>query len=87
MNSSEGKNTVPDMPRAEKVFNSMRWLPAYIWQRMTRTLPRVGQRHLIFALADHFEPSFLPRHAGQVGAPRRAAATAREMVPRLSEGV
>jgi len=60
MNSSEGKNTVPDMPRAEKVLNSMRWLPAYVWQRMTRTLSRVGQRHLIFALADHFEPSFLP---------------------------
>jgi hypothetical protein len=27
---------------------------------MTRTLPHVGQRHLILALADHFEPSFRP---------------------------
>jgi hypothetical protein len=60
MNSSEGKNTVPEMPSAEKVLNSMQWLPAYVWQRMTRTQSRVGERHLILALADHFEPSFRP---------------------------
>lgn len=56
---------MPDMPRAEKAFNSMRWLPAYVWQRMTRKLPRVGQRHLIFALADHFEPSIQPETPGE----------------------
>jgi hypothetical protein len=58
MNSTIGKNNAEDMSRAEKALNSMRWLPAYVWQRMTRTQSRVGQRHLIFALADHFEPSF-----------------------------
>jgi len=60
MNSSEGTDPVPDMSRAEKVLNSMCWLPAYVWQGMTRTPSRVGQRHLIFALADHFEPSIRP---------------------------
>jgi hypothetical protein len=51
---------VKDMSRAEKALNSMSWFPAYVWQRMTRRLSRVGQRHLIFSLADHFEPAILP---------------------------
>lgn len=65
MNSSKGNNTARDMPRAEKLLNSMRWLPAYLWQRMTRTRPEVGQRHLIFALADHFEPAIMPETRGK----------------------
>lgn len=36
-----------------------RWLPNYAWQRLTRAVPR-GNVHLIFVLADHFEPSFVP---------------------------
>ena len=36
-----------------------RWLPVYAWQRLTRSVPR-GKVHLIFALADHFEPSIVP---------------------------
>ena len=51
---------MPEMRRAEKILNGMRWLPAYVWQRMTRRRSRVAQRHLILALADHFEPSILP---------------------------
>jgi hypothetical protein len=35
------------------------WLPAYLWQRLTRSVPR-GQVHLISALADHFEPAIVP---------------------------
>src|ERR1019366_10612442 len=49
------------MRNVEKILNSMRWLPASFWQKMTRRLPKVGQRHLIFALADHFEPSIVPQ--------------------------
>ena len=64
-NSLEGNNPVPDMSRAEKILTTARWLPAYIWQRMTRTLPQ-GQRHLIFAMADHFEPSILPDAPGRL---------------------
>ena len=56
---------MPDTPRLGKVLNTMRWLPAYFWQRMTRKLPKVGRRHLIFALADHFEPSILPGTHGK----------------------
>jgi hypothetical protein len=66
MNSSEGKKAVPEMRNADKVLNSMRWLPAYVWQRTTRPLCRLGPKHLIFALADHFEPAFLPETPGWV---------------------
>lgn len=45
-----------------------RWLPSYAWKRVTRSVPR-GQVHLIFALADHFEPSIVPEN-GRVWAPR-----------------
>lgn len=60
MNSSEGRNSVPETTRTDKILNSMRWLPAYLWQRMTRTRSRIGQKHLILALTDHFEPAFQP---------------------------
>jgi hypothetical protein len=43
-----------------------RWLPSYAWQRLTRRAPR-GTVHLIFALADHFEPAI-----GAEGGRRRA---------------
>lgn len=36
-----------------------RWLPSYAWQRLTRSVPQ-GNVHLIFALADHFEPAIVP---------------------------
>jgi len=38
-----------------------RWLPCYAWQRLTRSAPH-GMVHLIFALADHFEPSIVPEN-------------------------
>lgn len=44
----------------EKVRYSIRWLPAYGWQRCVRHPRRTGLVHLIIALADHFEPSILP---------------------------
>jgi hypothetical protein len=40
-------------------FSYGKWLPAYAWQRFTRSTP-AGKVHLIFTLADHFEPSFVP---------------------------
>lgn len=36
-----------------------KWLPGYAWQRVSRSVPR-GRVHLILALADHFEPGFVP---------------------------
>ena len=44
-----------------------RWLPSYAWQRLTRSAPH-GRVHLIFALADHFEPSIVPED-GRARAP------------------
>jgi hypothetical protein len=44
-----------------------RWLPSYAWQRLTRRAPP-GTVHLIFALADHFEPSIVPGN-GRARAP------------------
>jgi len=36
-----------------------RWVPSYLWQRVTRHAPR-GPVHLILTLADHFEPAIDP---------------------------
>lgn len=44
-----------------------RWLPAYAWQRLTRTVPR-GDVHLMIGIADHFEPSIVPEN-GRARAP------------------
>jgi hypothetical protein len=50
-----------DFSRTNKL-HSLRWLPAYSWQRMVRRSRRNEVTHLIFALADHFEPAFLPEN-------------------------
>jgi hypothetical protein len=47
------------MPLRWKVSRTMRWFPAYAWQRAVRRVPSGGV-HLIVAVADHFEPSIVP---------------------------
>jgi hypothetical protein len=47
------------MALRRKLSRGARWLPAYAWQRLTRRVPG-GPVHLIFALADHFEPAIVP---------------------------
>lgn len=47
----------PDL--AAKVRYGARVIPAYGWQRMTHRAP-TGPVHLIFSLADHFEPAIIP---------------------------
>lgn len=44
---------------ANKLFYLSRWLPGYVWQRLARHRPP-NRTHLIFALADHFEPAIVP---------------------------
>ena len=44
---------------SRKLAYASRWFPSYAWQRLTRRPPH-GIVHLIFALADHFEPGFVP---------------------------
>ncbi|MGD0757353.1 MAG: hypothetical protein ABR921_00500 [Candidatus Sulfotelmatobacter sp.] len=52
----------------QKLSYMGRWLPSYGWQRLVRQRPR-GRTHLVFALADHFEPPIVPGH-GSERAPR-----------------
>lgn len=52
------------MSTAEKMWLSLRWLPAYLWQRVSRPRPPRGA-HLIIAIADHFEPSIDPDAPGR----------------------
>jgi hypothetical protein len=42
-----------------KVSYGMRWLPNYLWQTISRKVPR-GPVHLMITLADHFEPAIVP---------------------------
>ena len=44
---------------ASKIAYAARIIPSLAWQKMIRAVPR-GQLHLIFALADHFEPAIIP---------------------------
>jgi hypothetical protein len=44
---------------AQKLSYLSHWVPGYAWQRLVRHR-RANQTHLIFALADHFEPAIVP---------------------------
>jgi SAM-dependent methyltransferase len=48
-----------ELPLGKKLSRTMRWFPAYVWQRVSRRTPS-GRVHLIIALADHFEPAIVP---------------------------
>jgi hypothetical protein len=51
----------------QKLSYLSRWLPSYLWQRLAR--PRPSDRtHLVFTLADHFEPAIMPED-GRARAP------------------
>jgi hypothetical protein len=44
----------------QKILYLGRWVPGYLWQRVARHRP-ASRTHLIFALADHFEPAIVPQ--------------------------
>ncbi len=48
-----------------KGLRSLRWLPAYCWQRATRRVPSRGPVHVMVAIANHFEPEFMPGMPGK----------------------
>jgi hypothetical protein len=52
------------MNRLEKTRNTLRWVPAYAWQRLTRPAGKPSPAHVIICLADHFEPSIVPENIG-----------------------
>jgi hypothetical protein len=43
----------------QKLSYLSRWLPGYLWQTVARHRPP-NRTHLIFTLADHFEPAIMP---------------------------
>lgn len=43
-----------------KLKDNLPWLGAYCWQRLTRSSGRLARRHVIFCIADHFEPAIVP---------------------------
>jgi hypothetical protein len=47
-----------------ELVETFRWLPAYVWQRVAGDRPADGPVHLVFALADHFEPAIVPSAPG-----------------------
>lgn len=49
----------------QKAMHTLRWLPAYCWQRLVRRVPEGETTDLIFSLADHFEPATLPGPGGR----------------------
>jgi hypothetical protein len=51
-----------------KALECARWLPAYGWQRLTRRSRRSEGTHLIIALADHFEPAYMPEAPSEFAA-------------------
>jgi hypothetical protein len=61
-NSVESAGDTPiTRPRglASKISYAAQWLPSYVLQRFTKRVPQ-GPIHLIFAIADHFEPAIVP---------------------------
>lgn len=68
----------------------MRWLPFYGWQRVVRRNAPERPVHLIFAVADHFEPSIVPDAPPSTYAPldeqeRRVEGWCREYPQSLGE--
>jgi hypothetical protein len=55
------------VPFRQKLAYLSRWLPGYAWQKLARR-SSTGSVHLIFVLADHFEPGFV-RGDGNARAP------------------
>lgn len=77
------------VPARRRRARALRWLPGYLWQRLTRSRPR-SSVHLIFTLADHFEPAIVPGD-GRARAPydeqeRRLEEWCREY-PQLIDGL
>ncbi len=50
-----------ELTRAEKLWNTLHWLPTYLAQRLTRRQHPAAPVHLMIAVADHFEPSVVPQ--------------------------
>jgi hypothetical protein len=52
------------LKQAQKLLDVAKWLPASAWQRYARRFHRCANRHVMIAVADHFEPSVTPQAPG-----------------------
>jgi hypothetical protein len=57
--------------QVRKAVDSLRWLPAYGWQRLVRRAGADGEgvTHLVIAVADHFEPAIMSEATGGLAPP------------------
>jgi hypothetical protein len=62
-----GQQPAGGIRQRRRISRVLRWIPSYLWQSLTRRLPR-SPVHLVIALADHFEPSIVPQD-GRARAP------------------
>jgi hypothetical protein len=69
--TSVANRQLDDFPNGlgRKFARTIRWLPGYAWQRLTRSSSPAEGGHLMIAVADHFEPAILP-HTNGGRAPR-----------------
>jgi len=58
-NTAQKRTAQRNIGTRQKLAYLSRWLPSYLWQRLTRHRPP-RRTHLILALADHFEPAIVP---------------------------
>ena len=57
--ASVSLGSVKQLPLRTKLSRTMRWFPAYLWQRVSRPNPS-GKVHLVISIANHFEPAIVP---------------------------
>jgi hypothetical protein len=55
-----GNPTLRTMKKLAKLKSNFPWLSAYVWRRLTRRSVSGNRVHVIFCIADHFEPAILP---------------------------
>jgi hypothetical protein len=56
----EERKLKEDTSALRKLISSVRWVPSYLRGQITPEQGLTPPKHLLFAVADHFEPSFLP---------------------------
>jgi hypothetical protein len=54
-------NPPPEPSRLAKTARMLRWLPAFAWQRVARWRTATQPAHVMVAVADHYEPAYVPR--------------------------
>lgn len=54
-------NPPPEPSRLRKGMRALKWLPGVVARRVVRRAVPRGPAHVVVAIADHYEPAYLPR--------------------------